>query len=99
MDLNGKVVLVGCVSDSPGFTTAHLAEVDLGLHKRVIMPRLNVAKYYDENGQLKIFMRNDPGLCSNSFWKFYSYYVKRGVLNTGMVGNAYSILARLSPML
>jgi len=31
IDLHGKMALVGCVSSSPGFTTAHLAESDLGL--------------------------------------------------------------------
>lgn len=40
VELEGKMILIGCVESSPGFTTTHLAEVDLGLHKRIIFPNL-----------------------------------------------------------
>ena len=94
MELGGKLALVGCVRDSPGFTTAHLAEYDLGLHRRVVFPSvLGVTPYLDEHGHRQLFRRRDPGLCSNSYWKFYAYYVREGVLNAGLVGNAYSIVA------
>lgn len=91
LDLNGKMALIGCVSASPGFTTTHLAEYDLKLFKRVIFPRLNTVYYKGDNGEIRLFRRKDMGLCSNSFHKFYSYYVKAGILRTGFVGNAYSI--------
>jgi len=91
--LNGKCVLVGCVGNSPGFTTTHLAEYDLGhLKKFPIFPWLSSVYYFDKNGDKKIFRRKDPGLCSNSFYKFYALYVKEGVLKTGNIGKAYSIL-------
>jgi aminoglycoside N3'-acetyltransferase len=93
IELGGKCVLVGCVRDSPGFTTAHLAEIDLGQHRRVIMPWLSNTYYVDEEGVLKLFRRRDSGLCSQSFWKFYSYYVRAGILATANVGSAYSISA------
>lgn len=91
--LRGKMVLVGCVDTNPGFTTAHLAEVDLGLHRRRIAPWLSVSRYVDEQGKIRTFHRRDPGLCSNSFWKFYSSYVKSGNLTAAKVGKAYSICA------
>lgn len=91
MGLNGKMILIGCVKSSPGFTTTHLAEVDLGLHKRIIFPRLNGA-YYKKNGEIKLFTRNDNGSCSSTFYKFYGHYVKNELLKQGQVGNAYSIL-------
>lgn len=97
MDLGGKCALVGCVRSSPGFTTAHLAEVDLGHHRRVVMPWLSSAYYFDENGALKIFRRRDSGLCSRSYWKYYSHYVRAGLLTAGMVGAAYSISAPAAP--
>src|SRR5664280_984846 len=45
MTLRGKGLLVGCVKSSPGFTTAHVAEHDLGLHRRVIAPWLTSIYY------------------------------------------------------
>lgn len=94
INLNGKNVLVGCVESSPGFTTTHLAESDLGHLKNLpIFPWLKKTYFYDKNGDIKIFSRKDPGLCSNSFYKFYSLYVKKGILNTGHIGEAYSIIA------
>jgi aminoglycoside N3'-acetyltransferase len=96
MSLGGKCVLIGCVRSSPGFTTAHLAEIDLGQHKRVIMPWLSNVYYRDDEEAVKLFRRRDSGLCSQSFWKFYSYYVRAGILTAGYVGNAYSISAPAS---
>lgn len=92
IELNGKVVLIGCVKSSPGFTTTHLAEVDLGLHKKIILPTLNGA-YYKKNNEIKLFKRKDLGSCSSTFYKFYGYYIKNELLIQGYVGNAYTILA------
>ncbi len=91
MELNGKMVLIGCVKSSPGFTTTHLAEVDLGLHKKIVFPTLNGA-YYKKDGEVKLFKRTDLGSCSSTFYKFYGYYVKNELLQQGYIGNAYSIL-------
>lgn len=91
VELGGKMILIGCVESSPGFTTTHLAEVDLGLHKKIIFPRLNGA-YYKKNNEIKLFKRKDIGSCSSTFYKFYGYYVKNELLIQGYIGNAYSIL-------
>lgn len=93
INLGGKNLLIGCVESSPGFTTAHLAEYDLGMSKLAIFSRLVKAYYLDKNNNYAIFHRKDPGLCSNSYYKFYAHYVKCGVLNTGSLGDAYAILA------
>ena len=89
--LRGKMIAVGCLSSNPGFTTAHLAEYDLGLLNRVIFPWLNSVYYVDDEGHYKLFRRRDLGLCSNSYSKFYAYYIKAGILRAGFVGNAYSL--------
>lgn len=91
IELNGKMILIGCVESSPGFTTTHLAEVDLGLHKRIIFPTLNGA-YYKKDGEVKLFQRKDIGSCSSTFYKFYGHYVKKELLLQGYVGNAYSVV-------
>lgn len=91
LELNGKMILIGCVESSPGFTTTHLAEVDLGLHKRIIFPTLN-GSYYKKNNEIKLFKRKDLGSCSSTFYKFYGHYVKNELLIQGYIGNAYSIL-------
>lgn len=91
VELNGKMILIGCVESSPGFTTTHLAEVDLGLHKRIIFPTLNGA-YYKKNDEINLFKRKDLGSCSSTFYKFYGHYIKNELLQQGYVGNAYSVL-------
>lgn len=94
IELDGKNVLVGCVDNSPGFTTAHLAEADLGMLKRLpVFSGFSSVYYQRDDGTYAIFRRYDPGLCSHSFYKFYALYVKAGILRTGFIGNAFSILA------
>jgi aminoglycoside N3'-acetyltransferase len=94
IELNAKMVLLGCASSSPGFTTAHLAEIDLGHHKRAVLPKIMAASpYLDKDGRIQIFKRKDMGMCSKSFWKFYAHYVRSGILRASFIGSAYSILA------
>lgn len=92
LELDAKMILIGCVDLSPGFTTAHLAEVDLGLHKRIMFPTLNTCFYKTDSGDTKLFKRKDLGGCSATFYKFYGHYVKSELLQQGYVGNAYSVL-------
>lgn len=89
--LNGKMILIGCVDSSPGFTTTHLAEVDLGLHRKIIFPSLN-ASYFKSEGEIKLFKRKDLGSCSSTFYRFYGFYVKNKLLIQGRIGNAYSVI-------
>lgn len=93
IELGGKCMLVGCVDTSPGFTTTHLAEFDLGLLSFAVFPKLRSTYYEASDGAIKLFRRPDPGMCSNSYYKFYALYVKHKVLTTGFVGSAYSIIA------
>lgn len=91
VELDGKMILIGCAGSSPGFTTTHLAEVDLGLHKRIIFPWLTGA-YYKKDGTIRLFKRPDLGSCSSTFYRFYGHYIKHELLRQGYVGDAYSIL-------
>jgi aminoglycoside N3'-acetyltransferase len=96
MAMGSKGILIGCVDASPGFTTAHLAEADLRLFRRVIFPWLNKVYYVDQDQSVKLFTRMDHGLCSQGFRNFYSHYVRKGLLRSGLVGDAYSIAVPLT---
>jgi len=94
IELKGKMLLIGCAATSPGFTTTHVAERDIGMGWRILPSWLFCqSRYIDTDGQVKIFKRHDGGFCSNSYWKFYSAYVKHALLRSGYVGQAYSLLA------
>lgn len=93
INLDAKMVLIGCASSSPGFTTTHLAEADLGHHKKAVFPKIMaVSPYLDKNNEVRIYQRYDMGMCSKSYWKFYSHYVKEGLLKSAHIGAAYSII-------
>jgi len=91
MKRKGKMILIGCAGTSPGFTTTHLAEVDLGRHKRILFSRRHRCRYL-KDGEIKIFRRPDLGSCSASFYRFYGLYAKHEVLRQGHVGNAYALM-------
>jgi aminoglycoside N3'-acetyltransferase len=40
IDLGGKLLLVGCVDSSPGFSTVHRVQEDLGLADKTLMSRM-----------------------------------------------------------
>jgi len=90
VDMDGKMILVGCVFASPGFTTVHLAQEKLGLSSRSLLKGL-VGVYYQNNTEVKLFKRRDFGGCSRGFYKFYSHYLMNEKLKCGNVGGAYSI--------
>ena len=92
MALNGKCLLVGCVKESPGFTTTHVAESDLNLGRLLIFQGMCRIYYKKWSGETCLFTRTDLGFCSNSYYKFYSKYIENEILRTGFIGNAYSIL-------
>jgi aminoglycoside N3'-acetyltransferase len=91
MGLKGKLLLIGCLSESPGFTTTHLAECDLNYHKKIIWPTLNTC-YYEKNNQTQLFKRKDLGSCSTTFGKFYEFYMREEKLIQSYIGNAYTIM-------
>lgn len=92
MELGGKMLMFGCIKTSFGFNTTHLAEFDLGLHKRLILPTL-VTSYYEKNGEIKLFKRKDLGMCASNWYKLFGLYVRNEVLIQGYIGGSYSLIA------
>jgi len=87
---SGKMILVGCVKSSPGFSTVHLAQERLGLATRSLLRGLR-GVYYERSGRVRLFLRRDNPDCSAGFYKFYSHYVAEEKLRAGYVGDAYSV--------
>lgn len=92
VDLGGKLLLVGCVNSSPGFSTVHRVQEDLGLADKTLMSRMRICAVQEADG-IRWFERKDVAGCSAGFGKFYSHYESEGILRTGLVGGAYSIFA------
>ena len=91
LKLNGKMLLVGCIDSSPGFTTIHYAQEVLGLTEKSFLKNLKGIQYKDGN-TIKKFLRKDYGGCSKGFNKFYSLYMNEGVLEQLKVGGAPSLI-------
>lgn len=90
VEWGGHMILVGCVSSSPGFSTVHLAQEHLGLSTQTIRPGL-YGTYYEKDGKIEWFSRLDEPGCSMGFSKFYADYVREGLLRVAHVGDAYSL--------
>lgn len=91
IEYNGKMLLFGCANTSPGFTTAHLAQSDLGLSKKYLFKHFKGCHYY-EGKVKKTYKMDEVGGCSSGFYKFYADYIRNEKLTTGYFGNAYSLL-------
>lgn len=93
MELEGKLILVGCISDSPGFSTVHYAQYQLGLSTRNVNSRREGVRIR-KGSTIKMFKRVDIPGCSSGFHNFYGDYVREGLLRAAFVGDAYSIAIR-----
>ena len=88
----GKLLLVGCVESSPGFSTVHRVQEDIGLADRTLMSGKRICAVQDGD-HLTWFRRRDISGCSAGFGKFYRRYEAAGILRRGTVGGADSIFA------
>lgn len=90
VELDAVMILIGCVESSPGFTTTHLVEQELGILNKILFTKY-FKVYYNFDGENKLYTRDLQGACSSGFYKMYAKYINGCCLNTGYVGNAYSI--------
>jgi aminoglycoside N3'-acetyltransferase len=94
--LGGKQLLIGCLRESPGFTTVHWAQHCLGLSTRSLL-RNRVGVLYERDGEVRLFRRPDIGGCSMGFGRLYPEYARAGLLRTGSVGRAESLCIDAAP--
>jgi aminoglycoside N3'-acetyltransferase len=91
IDLNCKMLLIGCVDKRNGVASVHYAQETLGLTRRNLFSGSR-AVLFEKNGKPEFFVSRSGGGCSRGFWKFYSHFVTAGALMTGQFGDAYSVL-------
>lgn len=91
IDLDGKFLVAGCTTTSPGFTSVHWVQHELGLDKRSLMVNRR-GTYYRDGDEVRLFRCTEIGGCSLGFAKFYNHYLTEEKLQAGYIGNAYSLL-------
>jgi aminoglycoside 3-N-acetyltransferase len=92
IESKGKQLLIGCVDRSPGFSTVHYNQEVLNLAGRSLMSGFTGCYIELGDNQLEWAPRKIVPGCSMGFWKLYAHYVRAGVLRTGYIGAAYSVL-------
>ena len=77
-----SMLLLGCLDESPGFSTVHVAQQLLGLSQRHFL-RLILRWDIFSDGNLSSIMAPEAPGCSASFDKFYPHYEADGNLIRG----------------
>jgi aminoglycoside 3-N-acetyltransferase len=91
IDVDAKMLLIGCVDSSPGFSTVHLVYEDLGLATKSLVSGLDGA-HYERDGERRWFSKRDVPGCSMGFGHLYPLYREREVMSSAKVGDAASLL-------
>jgi aminoglycoside 3-N-acetyltransferase len=94
VDADAPGIFIGCNGAGNGFSTAHLAQQDLGLSRRHYTKLLYEAWILRDGRQICWRPREDPG-CSQGFHKLYGHYLQDRNLSTGYIGNAFTLRVRL----
>jgi aminoglycoside 3-N-acetyltransferase len=77
-----SMLLIGCVEDSPGFSTVHVAQHMLGLTQRHLI-RYLLRWDVEKGGAIQPKIAPEAPGCSDSFDRFYSAYREDGNLIEG----------------
>lgn len=91
---HGRMLLVGRLYESPGFSTVHVAQHLLGFRNRTV-GRFGV-QYRRADGSMGLYVRNDAAGCSRGFHRFYPAYREAGAITGGRVAGADCMMGILS---
>ncbi|MBX3596867.1 MAG: AAC(3) family N-acetyltransferase [Rhizobiaceae bacterium] len=91
VNLNGLMMVLGCTNDSPGFSTVHLAQYDLGLSRQHYLKFLYHVRFKDTQDRVSFFNPIESPGCSKQFGRFYGMYPGE---KRGFVGQAEAISVR-----
>lgn len=92
VEQDGLMAVIGCVKSSPGFSTVHLAQHDLGLSQRHYTKLFVAVRQGTATGP--VFHPIEAPGCSDNFGVFYKDYVEDENFKCGYVGRAWSIAVR-----
>ncbi|RFC68202.1 MULTISPECIES: AAC(3) family N-acetyltransferase [Mesorhizobium] len=90
-EMNALMLLVGCVEESPGFSTVHLAQFDLGLSQQHYLKYVSHVRVRDKSGGESFFHPIESPGCSKQFGRFYEVYSEQ---TAGLIGKASSMSVR-----
>jgi aminoglycoside 3-N-acetyltransferase len=91
VEVNAKMVIVGCNSESPGFSTVHLVQEELGLTQQHYTKLFLCCEVVDKQGQTKVWRPSEYPGCSRGFDKAYRHYIADDNFIVGRVGKAQAI--------
>lgn len=91
--LKAKMLVIGCNKESPGFSTVHYAQEQLGLSQRHYTKFMYCVRLEIDGEVIEWYPREDPG-CSRGFDKLYRDYLRAEILQTCWIGNAFSLVSR-----
>lgn len=87
-----SMLLLGCIDESPGFSTVHATQYKLGLSQKHLL-RFLLRWDYSVNGNHKVKIPEEFPGCSRSFSKFYSHYQDSNNLLSGeLFGSSWLFL-------
>lgn len=93
IEQQAMMLLIGCNKESPGFSTVHYAQEQLGLSQRHLTKYLYGARIELGGKLVDWHPSEDPG-CSRGFDKLYRHYLREEILETGWVGEAFTLIGR-----
>lgn len=96
VDWHGKMLLVGTVDVSPGFSSVHLAQHHLGLSTQNLTSGRLSTRFRDPWGRVQVFHKRDIPGCSMGFNKMYPLYRKAQIVSEGTVAHAPAMLGDLA---
>ena len=73
------------------------AREKLGLSTRTLL-RGREGTFIEGQREKIWYAKTDCPGCSKGFWKMYGHYVRAGILRSGWVDKAYSVLAPANPV-
>jgi aminoglycoside N3'-acetyltransferase len=84
-----SMLLLGCGSESPGFSTVHVVQNELGLTRKHLL-RYFLRWDFEKDGRIKSVAPSESPGCSMSFDKFYPAYEQDNNLIRGtLMGTEY----------
>jgi len=94
VELDGKMVVIGCNAECPGMSTAHAAQFDLGLTQQHLIRHVLRVNLKNPDGTLRAWKPIEAPGCSCEFDRFYPGYIRTENFATGTFGGAYTIIVK-----